>query len=99
MRVLCPEIEFRTHGEELAARPESLSGKTVGFLDGWGRRCEDGSFDLYPLMAELRQLLADEQGIRGSVWLHKPSISKPLDGDDLAAFAARVDVVVNGECI
>ncbi len=97
MRVLLPEVELRAPGQNLAPRPESLDGKVVGFLDGWGRRHDDGTFGMYPLMVGLRKELERRFALAGVVWRKKPSISQPVPEEMLREFASRVDVVINGK--
>jgi len=97
MRVVLPSTTFRGEGVRLAPRPRSLRGAVVGFLDGWGERREDGSFAMYPLMAALRDLLAERQGIVDTLWLKKPSIAKPAPKEQIAKLVSRADVVINGE--
>ena len=97
MRIVVPKTTYRTEGVRLAPRPSSLAGKRVGFLDGWGRRLEDGSFAMYPLMEELKRLLQERFGIGGVIWLRKPSISKPAPKEQIAELVQRADVVINGE--
>ncbi len=97
MKVVLPNTTFRGEGARLAPRPASLRSLTVGFLDGWGRRFEDGSYGMYPLMEELRLLLTERQGIGGAVWLRKPSIARPAPKEQIAELIARADVIVNGE--
>ena len=98
MRVLLPATEYRGHGMRLAPRPESLSGKLLGFLDGWGRREQGGSSAMYPLMEEVKSLLERRYALAGTLWLKKPSISKPALPEQMATLLARADVVINGEC-
>lgn len=97
MRVVLPNTTYRAEGIRLAPRPASLKGKRVGFLDGWGRREEDGSYAMYPLMAELRALLRERHGIGETVWIKKPSISKPAPKEQIAELLGRADVIINGE--
>jgi hypothetical protein len=92
-----PSTTYRTQGVRLAPRPASLRGVTVGFLDGWGRREEDGSFGMYPLMEALKQLLVERCGVGATVWIRKPSISKPAPKEQIAELVSRADVIVNGE--
>jgi hypothetical protein len=97
MNLVLPHTTYRAPGVRLAQRPASLKGKTVGFLDGWGRREEDGSFAMYPLMEELRTLLLEGHDVAGTIWIRKPSISKPAPKEQIADLVARADVVINGE--
>jgi len=97
MKIVTPSTTYRAQGLRLAPRPSSLRGKTVGFLDGWGRRAEDGSFAMYPLMEELRALLRERCGVGETVWIKKPNISKPAPKEQIAELVSRADVIVNGE--
>ncbi|MFQ5897346.1 MAG: hypothetical protein ACE5JN_03780 [Candidatus Methylomirabilia bacterium] len=97
MRIVLPHITYRSEGIRLAPRPATLAGKVIGFLDGWGRREEDGSFRMYPLMEELKELLEQRHGAAGALWLKKPSISKPAPKEQIAELVAEADVVINGE--
>ena len=98
MRVLLPATTYRGGGRRLAPRPETLSGKGVGFLDGWGRREADESIAMYPLMEAVKSLLERRYALAGTLWLKKPSISKPALPEQMATLLARADVVINGEC-
>lgn len=97
MRIVLPQPTYRSEGMRLAPRPGTLTGKVIGFLDGWGRREEDGSFRMYPLMEELKNLLEERYRVAGTLWLKKPSISKPAPKEQIAELVARADVVINGE--
>ncbi|MFQ5520669.1 MAG: hypothetical protein ACE5FK_04665 [Candidatus Methylomirabilia bacterium] len=97
MRVVVPHTIYRSEALHLAPRPAGLRGKVIGFLDGWGRREEDGTFRMYPLMEELKDLLEQRCGVASAVWLKKPSISKPAPKEQIAELVAEADVVINGE--
>ncbi len=97
MRIVMPSTTYRAQGVRLAARPASLRGRTVGFLDGWGRRQSDGSFAMYPLMEELKRLLAERHGTGETIWIRKPNISKPAPKEQISELVTRADVIVNGE--
>lgn len=97
MRIVLPHAIYRSEGVRLAPRPSTLTGKVIGFLDGWGRRHEDGTFTMYPLMEELKNLLEERDRVAGTLWLRKPSISKPAPKEQIAELVARADVVINGE--
>ena len=97
MEILVPNTEYRQPGMRLAARPASLAGVTVGFLDGWGSREADGTISMYPLMRELRLLLADRCDIGGMVWRKKKNVAQRETKAQLREFAARCAVVINGE--
>jgi hypothetical protein len=97
MRVVLPSTTFRSEGVRLARRPATLKGKVVGFLDGWGTRNEDGSFGMYPLMAALKDVLTERLGVADTLWMKKPSMSKPATKEQMQEMVARADVVINGE--
>jgi hypothetical protein len=99
MRVLVPEPAFRSKEKTLAPRPAALHGKVVGFLDGWGHTLEDGTIEMYPLMAEIRGRLEQRFELSGVKWQKKPNIGRPVPEEMLNGFLEGVDVVVNGECI
>lgn len=94
MKVRVPVIKRGKRAGGYAARPESLKGLRVGFLDGWGNS-EGGR--MYPTMAEIERRLLAEEGVAETVWQKKPTISMEVPADELASFADSVDVVVNGE--
>ena len=73
MNIMIPNTQFRGAGIRLAARPMSLAGATIGFLDGHGCREADGTLGMYPLMRELRLLLAERFGIADVVWQKSPT--------------------------
>ena len=97
MKIVLPNTTYRAKGVRLASRPASLRGKRVGFLDGWGRREEDGSYAMYPLMEELKTLLQERHGIGEVIWIKKPSISKPAPKEQIAELVNRAEVIINGE--
>lgn len=97
MQILFPNTQFQGPGNRLAVRPESLQGVTVGFLDGWGSREPDGRITMYPLMRELRQLLASRAGIADIVWQKKKNIAQRAPKSQLQELAERCAVVINGE--
>lgn len=97
MKVILPSIEFPEGSAEKAQRPITLAGRSVGFLDGWGEPQADGGLSMYPTMKAIDEALRGEYGTRDTVWMPKPSISEEVPMDVLTEFAARVDVVVNGE--
>lgn len=99
MQVLVPEPQFKSMETQLASRPGSLNSKVVGFLDGWGHTLEDGTIEMYPLMSQIRSGLEEKFELGGVVWQKKPHIGKPVPKEMLQEFVAKVDVVVNGECI
>lgn len=96
MKLVVPNTKWREAGLRLAARPATLKDKVVGFLDGWGFRAEDGTISMYPLMRELRTLLAERYQISTFIWLKKPNVAQRAPRDQIAALL-KADVVVNGE--
>ncbi len=97
MQIAIPNTQFQGPGNRLAPRPASLAGLTVGFLDGWGSREPDGRITMYPLMRELRQLLATRAGIADFVWQKKKNIAQRAPKGQLLELAERCSVVINGE--
>ena len=98
MKVLLPSTVFLNDVRPLAPRPASLNDKVVGFLDGWGCRRDDGTFGMYPLMAELQDLLEERFELRGHIWFHKPNISKAAPQEQIQTLIDQADVVINGQC-
>jgi len=97
IRVVVPNTRYREQGVRLAARPASLKGKTVGFLDGWGCRQPDGSYSMYPLMRELKKLLETQHGIVQTLWYKKANVAQRAPREQLDALLGGADVVINGE--
>ena len=97
MQIMIPNTQYRDQGVRLAPRAASLSGKTIGFLDGWGFREPDGTTSMYPLMRELRLLLAERLGIADVVWQKKANVAQRAPKAQLDELAARCAVVINGE--
>lgn len=96
MRVVVPTIEHRRAEVPLAARPASLDGLRLGFLDSYASRDADGRISMYELMAELRPSL--EQRVASVTWTRKPNIAKAANPEVIEAFVNGVDVAVIGEC-
>ncbi len=97
MRILLPATTYRSAGVRLAPRPESLRGKTVGFLDGWGQLHADGSIRMYPLMRELQALLEERYAIGRTIWLKKANFAQRAPQAQIAELSGAADVVINGE--
>ena len=97
MKVVLPKTTYRSSGVKLAPRPPSLRGQRLGFLDGWGRREDDGSYAMYPLMEALKSLLVERHHVAEVTWLKKPNISKPAPKEQIAELVSRTDVIINGE--
>lgn len=94
MEIRTPNVIRKGLGDGYATRPASFEGLRVGFLDGWGS--EDG-LGMFPAMDLIANQLQKEHGIAEVIWHKKPSISKAVPDSELEEFAAKVDVVVNGE--
>jgi hypothetical protein len=99
MRIVHQSITVQDPGISLATRPNDLNGKKIGYLDGWGRKNEDGSFGMYPLMHAIKSALEERFDVAGFDWQRKPNVCQPVPRGLVMDFAARVDVVVNGQCI
>jgi hypothetical protein len=97
MKIYLPNIELKPFGQQLASRPTTLDGKTIGFMDGWAHRLEDGTYTMYPLMREMLDELQNRYDIAGHFWMKKASISQPVTDPVLGEFLSKVDVVINGE--
>lgn len=96
MMVRIPTVKYVLRSTSYAPRPASLTGLRVGFLDGW----TDHRGGMYPRMTRIKEVLEREYDIAGTVWQPKhpsPGMSSPLPMDMMDAFAAQVDVVVNGQ--
>jgi hypothetical protein len=65
MVVYDPTAEPRAAGAELAPRPASLAGKTLGILD-------NGKANAGVLMQAIAEILRAEQGIAGTITRKKP---------------------------
>jgi hypothetical protein len=97
MKLMVPSTKFRGAGVRLATRPASLRGKSVGFLDGWGFREADGTISMYPLMRELKEILAERHEVAKFVWLKKANVAQRAPKAQIAELLGGCDVVVNGE--
>lgn len=97
MRIMVPNTTFRAPGARLAVRPGTLRGKTLGFLDGWGFREDDGAVSMYPLMRELKSILSAQFGVARFVWLKKANVAQKASARQVAELVGTCDVVVNGE--
>lgn len=85
-------------GKRLAPRLDTLHGKTIALIDGWGRRVGD-EHHMYPLMAELRRRLEAEHSVKATLWYPKESIAKGLSGPRMTELIARADAAIIGEAI
>ncbi len=98
MRIMVPNTTFRAPGAGLALRPGTLRGKTLGFLDGWGFREDDGTVSLYPLMRELKLILSAQPfGVAKFVWVKKANVAQKASAQQMEELVGACDVVVNGE--
>jgi hypothetical protein len=97
MQIVIPNTVFQGPGNRLAARPASLAGLTVGFLDGWGFREADGTISMYPLMRELTPLLTTRAGVADTIWQKKKNVAQRAPMEQLRELAERCSVVINGE--
>jgi len=97
MKILVPDTRYRQQGLRLAARPASLAGATIGFLDGWGFREADGTTTMYPLMRELKRLLAERFDIADAIWQKKGNVAQRAPAAQLDDLVTRCTVVINGE--
>ena len=97
MKIMTPNTQYRAQGIRLAPRPDLLRGKTVGFLDGWGFREDDGTISMYPLMREIKLLLAERYEVAKFVWLKKENVARKASAAQMMELVSRSDVVINGE--
>jgi hypothetical protein len=85
-------------GKQLAPRLDTLEGKVVAFIDGWGRHTGEGDHE-YPLITSIRERLQREHGIKDALWYPKESIAKGLSNERMAELIKRSDAAVVGEAI
>lgn len=97
MRIMVPNTTFRAPGAGLAPRPGTLRGKTLGFLDGWGFREDDGAVSMYPLMRELKSILSAQFGVANFIWLKKANVARKASAHQIEELVGACDVVINGE--
>jgi hypothetical protein len=86
IRVLDPTSETKPPGGQLAARPATLKGKTVGFISN-GKEGTKGFF------AQLERQLREVFGVADVIWRTKSNFSAPADAsiiDDIKAWQAVV---------
>jgi hypothetical protein len=95
--LLLPNTRFRADGKRLARRPATLSGATIGFLDGWGFREPSGQVSMYPLMRELRTLLDQRYSIAGFLWEKKANVAQRAPAAQIRKLVEGCAVVINGE--
>lgn len=72
LRVFDPTHEMKAIGGALAERPQSLRGKTVGFISN-GKEGTKGYF------THLERMLREEMGVADVVWRMKSNYSAPAD--------------------
>lgn len=78
--------EVEISGGSLAARPDSLDGKTIGLL--WNAKV---NADIY--LRRLQELIEERHQGVNFVWQQKPTASKPMEPEVLEALRP-CDVVV-----
>jgi hypothetical protein len=88
LRVLDPTNERKTAGIELAPRPASLEGMTVGFISN-GKEGTKGYF------AHLERMMREEFRVGEVVWRTKKNFSAPAT-PDIVDEIKRWQVVVTG---
>lgn len=99
MLIAEPVPEYSTPVVPLARRPDTLDGKVIGFLDGWGRRMDDGTVGMYPLMEALKDLLAQRYDLANVIWIHKPKAASSPTSEQMKMLLEECDVVINGVCL
>ena len=97
MRLRLPNIEHLQRAQRYAPRLRDLRGVTVGIIDGWGQKLTDGTVGMYPTMAALLTLLQEQYGVQEHVWIHKESVSRPVEDQVVERLAKEVKVVLNGQ--
>src|SRR5258708_38701251 len=97
MQIIPPNTMYQQVGSGLAPRPVSLSGVTIGFLDGWGEREPDGRITMYALMREFRALVAARYGVADFIWHKKNEVSRREPRAFLKDFAESGAFAINGE--
>ena len=85
LTVYSPVGEVTPRSSSLAARPPSLRGRVVGFLD---ESLSDGYFE------RLRELLEEQVGPEEILYWRKPNRSAPAPRPMMEEIVARCQVVV-----
>jgi hypothetical protein len=98
MKIVVPRVEIAVRQEAMAPRLAELRNARLGLWDSYVTRGADGSTQMYPLMAHLRDCLnALNQGI-SFLWDRRPNIARPAEVGLLEEFAGGVDGAIVGEC-
>ena len=92
IEVLDPTFERVVAPQEVAERPQSLTGKKVGLLANDKQNAE-------PLLDAIYDVLAERFELAGSHAINKGNSSRPADPQLLDDLAGEVDVVLtaNGD--
>jgi hypothetical protein len=93
-----PPADRASAASGLAPRLGSLEGRTLAFVDGWGRHVGDEQH-MYPLMRALEERLRAEHGVASVLWYPKESIAKGLSGPRMSELIAQADAAIVGEAI
>lgn len=88
--VLSPQAEIFPSGGELAARLETLQGKTLVFLDNNKLQPRNRYFHL------LGELLLEREGVKEVIQAQKPFFTRPAREEVLKPLMARADAVITG---
>jgi hypothetical protein len=86
IRVLDPTNETKAAAGQLAVRPATLKGKTIGFISN-GKEGTKGYF------AQLEHMMREELGVADVVWHTKSNYSAPADAqivDEIKKWHAAV---------
>jgi hypothetical protein len=86
MRVLDPTGEDTATSTAGPARPMTLAGCTVGFLD-------NGKIRVRELLDHLEALLCSQYGVAHVLRLKKPDFTRPAPAEVIAALASCVAVI------
>ena len=92
LKILDPTLQRVIAPENVAERPESLRGKTVGLLANNKRNAE-------PLLEAIYDVLAERFDLAGQYAVNKGDASTPASPKVLDDISAQVDVVLtaNGD--
>ena len=96
--ILEPTAPPASAERRLAPRLDTLAGKTVALIDGWGRHTGEGDH-MYPLLDDIQRRLVAEHGVKECLWYPKESIAKGLWQPRLTELIARADAAIVGEAI
>jgi hypothetical protein len=85
MELLDPTIENPTTRGRLAPRIDTLDGKIVGYIHGYGGP---------RIPRRIDKLLSERFSIAGRVWYEKPYFGEPTKREVQDRFIAECDVII-----